>query len=421
MVNLVKKLDSNITGLRFAEESTIGVLPAAAKQVWYPLEPNSYNDFGAQTKTVARMPINPSRQLRKGVLTDLDPAAGFTNDLTQDGLNRMLQGFFVANFREDFDTNSFNNPTSAVSLVVNASHKYELAYGDTGDDGDGLADLVANDLISFTGFAKNANNGLKLVSSVSNVAATGVLTSSAAYAATDSVTIGTRTYTFVATALVDGDVKFTGVEANDILNLAHAINNSGGVPGTDYVVTAADPNVTAVAAAHTLTVTAIRSGYAANAVATTNVDTNADAAWGTATLTGGVADLVVTDTNVVDETPPAGARAERVGHQFASGDITVVNDGVDFPSLASTVFDFTTLPVIPGEWLWVGGDANNSTFATAANNGWARVRAIATHALTLDKTSSELVVDSGAGKTIQVFWGKVLKNEADPSIQKRRT
>ena len=47
-------------------------------------------------------------------------------------------------------------------------------------------------------------------------------------------------------------------------DLANAINNSTGrTPGTDYVVTAADPNVRAVAASHTLTVTALSSLAAA--------------------------------------------------------------------------------------------------------------------------------------------------------------
>lgn len=412
-VNLVKKLDSNVTGLRFAEEASIGILPVAASQTWYALEPNSYNDFGAQTKTVARMPINPSRQLRKGVLTDLDPAGGFTNDLTQDGLTRLLQGFFVANLREDFDSHSYNSTNGAVAAVVNASHKYELNVLNVTP--------VANDLFSMSGFAKAANNGLKIASSATVSAAGGVLTSSTAYGTSDTVTIGTRTYHFVASPSVDGDVKIAGTEAASITNLTNAINGTGGVPGTDYFVLAADPNVTAVAATHTVTVTAKNKGYGANAVATTVAMTTGDGAWGSATLTGGVADVVVSDTNVQDETPTSSARVERVGHQGASADLTIVNDGVDLPTLHSTSLDFTTLVLIPGQWLWIGGDTAGTEFATAADDGWARIRAIAAHDVTFDKTSNELVADSGTGKTVQLFWGKVLRNEATPALQKRRT
>lgn len=414
MVNLVKKLDSNVTGIRICEEASIGVLPPAAQQVWYPLEPNSYTDFGAATKTVARMPINPSRQLRKGVLTDLDPAFGIANDLTQDGLTRHLQGFFVADLREDFDTNAYNakNGSGGVNGVVAASHKFKLNICN--------ATLVANDLVFSSGFASNANNGLNVVSSFASAAAGGVLTSAANYSDGDTVTIGSRVYTFnTVLAAGDGKVKIGASEAASITNLVNAINKSGGTPGTDYNVTAADPNVTAAAAAHTVTVTAINKGYGANAVAST---TTSAATWGSATLTGGTADVVVVATSVVDEaSPPAVARFERVGHQFASGDLTVANNSINLPTYSSAAVNLTTLPLIPGQWIWVGGDAAGVEFATLANNGWARLRSVASGAFTVDKTSSELVTDAGTGKTVQIFWGKMLQNEATPALQKRRT
>lgn len=414
MTNLVKKLDSNVTGLRYAEEASIGVLPAAASQTWYPLEPNTYTDFGAQTKTVARMPINPSRQLRKGVLTDLDPALGFSNDLTQDGLTRLLQGFFVANLREDMDTQSFNATNGAIKAVVNATHEYQLNVLNK--------TLVASDLLNMSGFAFSANNGLKVVTSSTVAAATGVLTSTLNYSDGATITIGTRVYTIQATlTLVDGHVHLGATEADTITNIVNAINNNGtGVNGTDFYVTAhtSDPNVTAVSGLHTVTVTAKNKGYGANSVATT---TTSAATWGSATLTGGQADVVVTDVAVVDETPTSTARVERVGHQANAADFTITNDGVDLPYLSTAADDFTTFPLIPGQWIWIGGDSAASEFATLANNGWARIRSISALRLTFDKTSSEMVTDAGAGKTIQIFWGKVLQNEATPALQVRRT
>ncbi len=122
------------------------------------------------------------------------------------------------------------------------------------------------------------------------VLATGVLTSSENYGTSDTVTLGTRVYHFVASVgTTDGNVKIGASESASITNLVNAINGSGGTPGTDYYVLAADPNVTAVAAAHTATVTANASLATAaieNAVATTASMTTGNGAWGNTTLTG---------------------------------------------------------------------------------------------------------------------------------------
>jgi hypothetical protein len=104
---------------------------------------------------------------------------------------------------------------------------------------------------------------------------------------------------------------------------------------------------------------------------------------------------------------PLGAYLQAVGVQGISGDITATASG-----LGSTALNWTTLGLVPGEWVKVGGALTAAQFATAANIGFARVSAIAAGALTFDILPAGWATDSGAGKTISVFFGDVLRNGA---------
>jgi hypothetical protein len=292
------KVDSNITGLRFAVEDTLGVLPGSP--TWYGLEPNSYDDFGGQISTTARAPINAGRQRQKGVVTDLDASGGFNNDLTQTNFQRLLQGFFFADFREKADTNPFNGTAVTITNVDGT--------GETYDAGSGLDVFTEGDLIFASGFTNSANNGLK-------------------------TTAG-----------------------------------------------AGAPTATAV---------------------TVNED-------------------------IVDESaPPAAARLVKVGFEFGDGLVEVDASG-DLPVLDfQTGADPDSLGVIPGEWIYIGGDTSATQFSTAANNGYARVFSVTggdAGSITLDKTQADMVTETGTtGVSLQIFTGRVIKNEAEPSNQVRRS
>lgn len=96
------------------------------------------------------------------------------------------------------------------------------------------------------------------------------------------------------------------------------------------------------------------------------------------------------------------------GVQGTAGDITMDASG----RLTSTVLNFTTLGLTVGQMIKIGGASAGLQFATAANNGYARITAIAAGLLTLDRRSATFVIDSGATKTIQIFFGGFLRDVA---------
>ena len=127
--------------------------------VWYPTEPNSYGDMGASVTTVARNPINPSRQRQKGVVTDLEAQASYTMDLTGNNHLLMWQGFMFAHAREKPTTAPLNVPSIPVTGVT-TSDGYVM-------DDSFASQVAVGDLVFAEGFNLPANNGLKLVTGVS--------------------------------------------------------------------------------------------------------------------------------------------------------------------------------------------------------------------------------------------------------------
>lgn len=276
---VVLKIDSNVTGLRYSEELSIGTVDPSA--VWRPLEPNAYADFGGEISKVARTPINPNRQRKKGVTTDLDVTAGFNTDLTQENLQDILQGFFFANLRTKIEL--------AIAIVDGTGNDFEPTAG-----GDAY---VVNDLLFAKGFDNAANNGLHVVSGIP--------------AATT-------------------------------------------VPVTSALVTAAG------------------------------------------------------QTGIISH----------VGFEFAAGDADIDAAGT-LPALTTTVKDLTTLGLDEGEWLFLGDDGAAFQFIAAANNGFARIRSIATNRIEFDKTQSTLVTEVTTTETIRIFFGRHLRNETSGSIVRR--
>lgn len=179
---------------------------------------------------------------------------------------------------------------------------------------------------------------------------------------------------------------------------------------------AADSVITGVAASSdtytVLTGAAFVAGHLVLASGFTNAGNNglfrAESGSGATSL------VVPSSPGLTDEAaPPAAARLKVVGLMGASGDVTALADG-----LGSTSLDFTTLGLVVGQWIKIGGAADATTFgflvtagAVARRNAWARVAATPTATkLTLDNLPSGWTTDSGTSKTIQCFFGDQIKN-----------
>lgn len=391
----VQKIDSNSTGLRYQEEvgGCIGV--AEPNNDWVPLEPNSYSDFGAEFTLVARNPINAGRQRLKGVITDLDASGGFQSDLTQKNLADLLQGFLFADFRRKADVGPDSNPRRAGIQ-------------------DEFADYTITDI---DGAAEQITVDSRVAVSAAVVAA------GAGYAVGDVVQVTNASATIQARFIVTGE---TGGAVDTVALVLSGF--TGGVEGRTDTDTGAGAATTVITGggngALTLTVT-YGNGISWQAGDLVFLADNNDAQNDGVKRVTVAADNVITvaEDLLTDASPAAAATMTTIGFQGAAGDIDVDASGA-LPALTSTALDFTTLGLIPGELVFIGGDLAIEAFTTAANNGWKRVAtsvAVAAQALTIDKSQLAMVTEASTTETIHLYFGRVLKNESDPALQIRRT
>lgn len=291
------KIDSNITGLRYAVEKCLKVLPSTASgdasdPTWFPLEPNGYGDFGAKVTTVARNPINPSRQKRKGVVTDLEANGSFPSDLTQTDHVRLLQGFFFAAAHEKPTTAPLNTAAISVTGVDATTKSFAVASATA-------ALFLAGHLVKASGFGSVTNNGI--------------------------LTVDTP---------VAGKVTVTQTLADEV-------------------------------------------------------------------------------------SPPADAKLQVVGFEFPVADVEIVMNG-NLPQLVATTTVMTSLGLMPGEWIYLGGDLSTNRFST--NVGFARIGSIDATTITFDKVNwASPIAEAGTGKAIRISLGTVIRNEEDPNLIVRST
>lgn len=121
---------------------------------------------------------------------------------------------------------------------------------------------------------------------------------------------------------------------------------------------------------------------------------------------GSTATEIKTSGLVAEATPPKTALLEVAGVRATAGDVQIDANG----NLISTTLDFTTLNLVKGQAIFIGGENTANQFATAANVGVCRVSEVTAHKLTLSKRRNAFVADTGAGKQIDIYFGSFTRN-----------
>ena len=220
---VINKVDSNVVGLSFAEEvaGTPKVLPGSP--IWYSLEPNGVTQFGTSIKTVARNPLNPSRQKRKGTVTDVDAAVAFASDVTTTNLTRLYPAFLFADAHEKADTAPLFGTKIPITGVT----------GTTYTAASGLGIFKIGDIILGSNFALPANNGIKVLSASASgsVTTTGTAVEASPAASAEIEVVGFQFTGSDATMAVSGGVATLGATTKDLTELNLNVGEWIGVGG----------------------------------------------------------------------------------------------------------------------------------------------------------------------------------------------
>jgi hypothetical protein len=183
--------------------------------------------------------------------------------------------------------------TTASSSTTTGAAVVSGGLGVAGAINVGAASSIAGNLTLTSGnVVLSSGNGIDFSATtdptIAAVAATGAITRTATNVSDgDTVTVGASTYTFKTTLTpANGEVLIGADSTASLLNLARAINNSGGTPGTDYQVAAANASASAGTIDGTvLPLTALTAGTGGNSVAL--AETSAQLSVSGATLLGG--------------------------------------------------------------------------------------------------------------------------------------
>ncbi len=128
-------------------------------------------------------------------------------------------------------------------------------------------------------------------------------------------------------------------------------------------------------------------------------------------VASGTATTVVVTSSLTNETPPANALLETAGLRFETGELAIsVSAGVATLTYSASTSSIGALSgyIEVGQVIHVGGVTSGRQFSAGA--GYGRVTAVDNTTITLDKLDSNLATDPGTGETVDVLFGRFLKN-----------
>lgn len=97
------------------------------------------------------------------------------------------------------------------------------------------------------------------------------------------------------------------------------------------------------------------------------------------------------------------------GRRFPAGGLSVDADG-NLTTPAGTGVDLTTLGIIEGQAIYVGGFDAVNQFSEEENAGFAIVSEIETNKITLIKRDQDYVAEAGAGIQVDILYGPYIRN-----------
>jgi hypothetical protein len=142
------------------------------------------------------------------------------------------------------------------------------------------------------------------------------------------------------------------------------------------------------------------------------------------TVDAGNGYFTVTETCYTEAVSPTTAKVVICGHKFRAGDGTDMSCTVTggTTTLVTATKDCTELQLIPGEFIYVGGDTAGDRFSgagVATNRGFARVKSVAAHAIILDKTEATFTADATTDAVQVFFANQLLKDESGALVLPR--